>query len=85
MTGRSSTIRKYLLFVQKICGIWKTTFSLNDFWKSGYFSLDFEIGCAAKFHASNIFFLSISVRSKFKALCVKTLSKLNILSVITID
>ena len=94
MMGRTSKIRKYILFFSKnlyFLEEWRLVKNIvgkTFFFFFCYLDIfDGSIGCATKFHTEEIhfFFLSTSVRSKVIAFFVKNLPKLNILSVIAID
>ena len=60
MTGRTSRIRKYILFFLKIRTFWKNDdYVKNILEKKLFFSRDFDIfddsiGCATKFHADEL-------------------------------
>ena len=65
MTERNSRVRKYMSFLKKICNFMKKyDFIEKKKWKIvDFFSCDFEIfdgsiGCATKFHAHKIEFVS---------------------------
>ena len=93
MTGRTSRIRKYMLFFQKICNFWKNYyFTEKNSGKKLHFFLAILKFLMAALDAKQNFmpmkfnlFLPIFVRSKVVAFSVKNLPKLNILSVIAID
>ena len=81
MTGRISRIWKYILFFLKCCTFWKSGDFVKIFYEKGlFFSCDFDffggsIGCVAKFHANEISFFSISVRSKVIAFFCQKIAK----------
>ena len=88
MTGKTSRIRKYILFFQKSVHLGKIAILLKIFWDKCYFFLAILTFFIAALDAQQnfmltryLFFLSISVRSKVIAFYVKNLRKLNILSV----